>query len=152
MLSVECSQIHRCWLYIPSNFSRCLKIFTVKYGREKGKTRSMGRSTPLGSRRCFCIVSLTRIAPSPCHQSWAGQHSLSCPQLFPLGEAPGIGLCAVSSHQVSLLQSGVIILSHKKEQNWVICRQVDGPRLCHTEWRKSEREKQILYIKAYMWI
>ena len=44
-----------------------------------------------------------------------------------------------------------ILLSHKKEQNWVICRDVDGPRDCHTEWSKSEREKQISYINAYMW-
>ena len=26
-----------------------------------------------------------------------------------------------------------ILLSHKKEQNRVICRDVDGPRDCHTE-------------------
>ena len=39
----------------------------------------------------------------------------------------------------------------KKEQNWVICRDVDGPRGCHTEWSKSEREKQISYINAYLW-
>ena len=26
-----------------------------------------------------------------------------------------------------------ILLSHKKEQNWVIYRDVDGPRDCHTE-------------------
>ena len=26
-----------------------------------------------------------------------------------------------------------ILLSHKKEQNWVICREVDGSRVCHTE-------------------
>ena len=39
----------------------------------------------------------------------------------------------------------------KKEQNWVICRDVDGPRDCHTEWSKSEREKQISYINAYIW-
>ena len=44
-----------------------------------------------------------------------------------------------------------ILLSHTKERNWVICRDVDGPRECHTEWSKSEREKQILYINAYMW-
>ena len=44
-----------------------------------------------------------------------------------------------------------ILLSHKKERNWVICREVDGPRDCHTEWSKSERAKQILYINAYMW-
>ena len=44
-----------------------------------------------------------------------------------------------------------ILLSHKKEQNWVICRDVDGSRDCHTEWSKSERENQISYVNAYMW-
>ena len=44
-----------------------------------------------------------------------------------------------------------ILLSHKKERNWVICRDLDGPRDCYTEWSKSEKEKQILYINAYMW-
>ena len=43
-----------------------------------------------------------------------------------------------------------ISLSHKKEQNWVIYRDVDGPRDCHTEWSKSEREKQISYINTYI--
>ena len=28
---------------------------------------------------------------------------------------------------------------------------MDGPRDCHTERSMSEREKQILYINAYMW-
>ena len=27
---------------------------------------------------------------------------------------------------------------------------MDG-RVCHPEWSKSEREKQILHINAYMW-
>ena len=44
-----------------------------------------------------------------------------------------------------------ILLTHKKELNWVICRDVDGPRDCHTEWSKSEREKQISHINACMW-
>ena len=30
-------------------------------------------------------------------------------------------------------------------RNWVICSEVDGPRVSHTEWSKSEREKQIPY-------
>ena len=38
-----------------------------------------------------------------------------------------------------------------EEQNWVICRNVDGPKDCHTEWIKSEREKQISYINSYTW-
>ena len=44
-----------------------------------------------------------------------------------------------------------ILLSQKKERNWVICWDVDGPRDCHTEWSKSERKKQISYINSYMW-
>ena len=26
-----------------------------------------------------------------------------------------------------------------------------GPKVCHTQWSKSEREKQILFINAYIW-
>ena len=44
-----------------------------------------------------------------------------------------------------------ILLSHKKEQIWVSCTEVDEPRACYMEWSKSEREKQISYINAYMW-
>ena len=40
---------------------------------------------------------------------------------------------------------------HQVEQNWVICREVDGPRVCHTERSKSKREKQISYVNVYMW-
>ena len=44
-----------------------------------------------------------------------------------------------------------ILLSHKKERNWVTCRDVDESRDCHTELSKSEREKQKSYINMYMW-
>ena len=44
-----------------------------------------------------------------------------------------------------------ILLRHKKKRNWVICSEVDGPRVCHTEWSKSEREKQIPYANTYIW-
>ena len=44
-----------------------------------------------------------------------------------------------------------MLLSHKKERNWVICWDVDGSRDCHTEQSKPEREKQISYINACMW-
>ena len=42
-----------------------------------------------------------------------------------------------------------LLLSHKKEQNWVICRDVDGPGVCHTDFSKSE--KQISHINIYMY-
>ena len=44
-----------------------------------------------------------------------------------------------------------ILLGHKKEQIWVSCSEVDEPRASYTKWSKSEREKQVSYIHAYMW-
>ena len=44
-----------------------------------------------------------------------------------------------------------ILLSHKMECIWVSSNEVDEPTACYTEWRKSEREKQISFINAYMW-
>ena len=43
-----------------------------------------------------------------------------------------------------------ILLSHKKKLKWVICSEVDGPRVCHTEWSQKE-EKQIPYANTYIW-
>ena len=37
------------------------------------------------------------------------------------------------------IHNGILLLSHEKEWNWVICRDVDGPRDYHTEWNKSEK-------------
>ena len=31
-----------------------------------------------------------------------------------------------------------ILLSHKEEQDWFICRDIDGPGDCHTKWSTSE--------------
>ena len=39
----------------------------------------------------------------------------------------------------------------KKECIWVSSNQVDEAGAYDTEWSKSERETQILYIKAYTW-
>ena len=40
----------------------------------------------------------------------------------------------------------------KKQWNWVICRDVDGPRVYHTEWNKLEGERQILYVDVIWYI
>ena len=42
-----------------------------------------------------------------------------------------------------------ILLSHKKEGNHTICSYMDGPRGYHTEWSKSDRERQISYDTVY---
>jgi len=36
------------------------------------------------------------------------------------------------------------LLGHKKEQNWIIWRDVDGPRDCHTD-EVSQRNTNIVY-------
>ena len=43
-----------------------------------------------------------------------------------------------------------IVLSHKKEQNNVICSNMDATRDYHTKGNKSERERQISYDITYM--
>ena len=44
-----------------------------------------------------------------------------------------------------------VLLSCKKKWNLVVCSEVDGPWVCHTEWSKSEQEKQIPYANTYIW-
>ena len=39
----------------------------------------------------------------------------------------------------------------KKEWNNAICSNMDGPRDYHTEWRKSDRGRQISYDITYTW-
>ena len=48
------------------------------------------------------------------------------------------------------IQNG-ILLTHKKEGNWVTCRDLDEPSVHHKEWGKSQREKQISYINTHNW-
>jgi len=40
------------------------------------------------------------------------------------------------------VQFSSVSLIHKKEQNCTIFRDVDRPGDCHTDWSKSEREKE----------
>ena len=44
-----------------------------------------------------------------------------------------------------------ILLSYKKECIWASSNEVDEPRAYYTEWSKSERERQIPYINAFVW-
>ena len=45
-----------------------------------------------------------------------------------------------------------ILFDHKKEQNNAIWSNTDEPRGYHTEWSKSEKERQISYGITSMWI
>ena len=38
-----------------------------------------------------------------------------------------------------------ILLSHKEQPKCAICRDVDGPRDCNTQWSKLEKENIIFW-------
>ena len=44
-----------------------------------------------------------------------------------------------------------LLLSHKKELNNAIYRNMGGPRDYYTKWSKPDRERQIPYDITYMW-
>ena len=44
-----------------------------------------------------------------------------------------------------------ILLSYKTECIWVSSNEVDELRAYYTEWSKSEKERQVQYINAYIW-
>ena len=44
-----------------------------------------------------------------------------------------------------------MLLSHKKDQTESSAEIVGETRVCSTEWSKSEREQQTLYMDIYMW-
>ena len=39
--------------------------------------------------------------------------------------------------------------SHKKEQHWVICTDMGGPRVCHTAWNKSKGNTYSILMHIY---
>ena len=65
-------------------------------------------------------------------------------------EATYVSIDRWMDQDVARIYNG-ILLSHKMKRNWVICSELDGPTDCHTEWSKSEREKQIPYTNTYIW-
>ena len=44
---------------------------------------------------------------------------------------------------------GFLLVRHKKEQYCTICRDMDGPRDCHTEWIKSEGETHCILTHTF---
>ena len=72
---------------------------------------------------------------------------LCCPLLLLPPIFPSI---RVFSNESALRIRWPKLLSHKKDWNWVICRDMDVYRIWHRDWSKSEREKQVLYVNVYM--
>ena len=58
----------------------------------------------------------------------------------------------MDEEDVELIYHG-ILLSHlkNKKQNTAICSNMDGPRDCHAEWSKSDKEGEISYDILHVW-
>ena len=90
-----------------------------------------------------------------CRTKWIRHTSppswTSLPHPTPLGHhrAPSWALCANNIFsELSILHMVVYICPHKKEWNWVICRDVDGPRpFIQSEVSQKEKDKYILMHK-----
>ena len=56
-------------------------------------------------------------------------------------------------HKYIYIHSGIlhnrILLSHKKEQKFIIFSNIDGLGRCYARWNKPERDRQILYNITY---
>ena len=46
----------------------------------------------------------------------------------------------------------IVVLSYKKENIWVSSNEVEETGVYYTQWSKSEREIQILYINLYIFL
>ena len=44
-----------------------------------------------------------------------------------------------------------LLLSHKEEWSFAICKSIDGPWRYYAKWDKSDRERQILYDFTNRW-
>ena len=85
------------------------------------------------------------------HVHWVDDAIQPSHLLLPLLFLPSIfPSIRVFSSESPLCMNNRILLSHKKGRNWVICRGMNRPRVCHTEWNKLGREKQIPYINTYI--
>ena len=62
------------------------------------------------------------------------------PPIFPSG-----------NHKFLFYICDSISVNHKKVRNNTICSDMEGPRDYHTEWSKSDREKQMSYDISLIW-
>ena len=52
---------------------------------------------------------------------------------------------------VHIYNEKLLSCPQKKKWNNIICSNIDGPRDWHTEWSKSDREREISYDSHYIW-
>ena len=128
----------------------------------------------MSSSNC-CFLTCIQISQEAGQVVWCSQLFQNLPQFIVIYTVKGFGIVNKAEIDVFLelscffhdpadvgnLISGssafsktslnIWITQPEKEWNNAICNNMDGPRNYHTKWSKSERERQILYINAYIW-
>ena len=109
---------------------------------------SLGKNTGVG---CHFLLQCMKVKSE-------SEVTLSCPTLsdpmdcsLPGSSIHGIFQARVLEWGAIAFSDNGILLSHKKERIWVSSNEVEEPRAYYTEWSKSEREQQILYININIW-
>ena len=110
-----------------------------------------GNHHPWVEPRDLCFYGpLTSLTSCPPGSSMSLQISRCVSAQFPLTQS-WMNLNSNVTHSCSRIIKQNILLSNRRKWHWAICGDVDETRVCHTEWSKTEREKQTSYINAYMW-
>ena len=84
----------------------------------------------VGHGRTYTAASLLHVAPKVESQQWKGERWL--PGAVGGGDGELIFKEEWIKEHVVHIYNG-ILLSHKEEQYWVICRDMNGPRDCNIE-------------------
>ena len=109
---------------------------------------SLGKNTGVG---CHFLLQCMKVKSE-------SEVTQSCPTLsdpmdcsLPGSSIHGIFQARVLEWGAIAFSDNGILLSNKKERIWVSSNEVEEPRAYYTEWSKSEREQQILYININIW-
>ena len=102
---------------------------------------SPGKNTGVGCHfllQCMKVRSESEVAQS-------------CPSLSNPMDCSLSGSSTHGIFQAKVLEWGAKLLRHKNKWNFATCNNMDGPRVYHTKWSKSEKDRQIPYDVTYMW-
>ena len=66
-------------------------------------------------------------------------------------EAAQVSICRWMDKTTMGHLHNVILLGHKKEENFALCNSMGGPGEHYAKWNKPVRERQIPYNFTHMW-
>ena len=166
----------RCWcctiffvtFTFYNNQAICITYLNTEFSSVRSVVSDSLRPHELQHARPPCPSPTPTVHPTSCPSSqWCHPATSSCvvpfsscPQSLPASESYPMSqhfAWGGQSNGVSALASFLpkkhnrILLSYKKEHIWVRSNEEDETRAYYTKWNKSERERQLSYIKEYTW-